>query len=249
MATKKETLEKLIDFVSELASQNNNAWFADKLVRKISDLDARPITRQMLNEMHEHCISGIIQDQAKGFYANFKIKNIKPALISYYCQMERYRRSDDFEEFCESLFEQIELISRSLFSDAEKNIVINNHKEVFLCGKTLWQLIFYDEFKHLKETFDSKPSKWGVEYQICAVLYTHYYKAPHPLQLNCEQFLYFKKLISQLLLIRNKNSHPGGTFAPTQESYFKELVVNKNRNYIKYLNFLEDITRTINDKL
>ena len=249
MAIKKETLEKLIDFVSEIGSQNSNAWFVEKLVRTISNLDARPITTKILYEIHEHCIADIIHSQAKGFYVNFRIKQITPALISLYCQMEQHRRNDNFEEFCESLFEQIELISRTLFTDNEIKTIEKNHNAQLPNGKKLGQVIFYEKFSSYHEVFAKTPAKWGVEYLICSIVYTHYYDALAPSRLPYKQFGYLKKTIEDLCIIRNMNSHPGGEFNDFQKARFNKLQADKHRKYIKFLSFLEDFTVNVNNNI
>lgn len=274
MATR-ESLEKLIEFISELASQNGNVWFAEKLVRKISDLDAQPITRRTLSEVHERCIADIIQSQANGFYSGFSIANIKSCLIEDFIEMERFRREDNFKEFCYKINQQLEAIVNALCTkEMLCNIEDNLDKKVYSYlaqandeinseGKpkkekkvgTLGELIFYNYIgkgQVLDRFGKSRRIEWGFQNKIKALIYTIHFerelKQGKPFYQSTFNNKYWPA--KEIYDIRNL-THRGPADYETSENEERKkerinsILSSKDKNYLKYLGYLLEFVDSI----
>ena len=53
----------------------------------------------------------VIREQATQFYKDFPITDLTSQLIEDYCRMERYRRQNNFGDFCLAVFQQVENIT------------------------------------------------------------------------------------------------------------------------------------------
>jgi len=93
-----------------------NEWDIGGLLKKIEETSpVKEIAKHSLvQNIYEYCIENIIDKQAEEFYSDFKIKE---KLIEDYKNMEHERRRDDFERFCLSMYQQIELIMNKPFKD------------------------------------------------------------------------------------------------------------------------------------
>lgn len=260
MAQDKVKLRKFINLISEIASLQGNEWFIRELLCEISEQEAQKITGKTVNEVYEYCLKNVIREQAEGFYSDFAMISIKQKLIDDFVQMERFRRENNFEEFCEALFEQVEGIVRVLFTEEIKSLIIERCDYLF-CGsggsadvqkqKYLWQLVFGDSFKKewLADTFNKKASQWGIEYQLSSILYAYYYGAPSNGVLNCVGFDIIKKIAEGLLVVRDMNSHRSASFKDYKLKLYKKAVAGRYRLYLVYLSFLEDFTKNINKNI
>ena len=83
----------------------------------------------MIQNIHEYCVENIIDKQAKEFYSDFKIKEIKPQLIADYKKTEHERRRDHFEGFCLSMFQQVEAVVNYIFESKETLQKIKDNKD------------------------------------------------------------------------------------------------------------------------
>lgn len=72
---------------------------------------------ERLDEIYELCIEKIIRKQGEEFYADFPITSLCPTLAYDYNRMERFRRKDDFGDFCLAMYQQIENITNYICSD------------------------------------------------------------------------------------------------------------------------------------
>lgn len=71
----KESLDKLIDFISEISEDNENDWFVEKLSLVVANkLNS---DKKNINGIYEYCVKEIIRDQAVKFYSDFKLSEIE----------------------------------------------------------------------------------------------------------------------------------------------------------------------------
>lgn len=70
-----------------------------------------------LDEIYELCIEKITRKQGDEFYADFPITSLRSTLAYDYNRMERFRRKDDFGDFCLAMYQQIENITNYICSD------------------------------------------------------------------------------------------------------------------------------------
>lgn len=70
-----------------------------------------------LDEIYELCIEKIIRKQGEEFYADFPITSLRSTLAYDYNRMERFRRKDDFSDFCLAMYQQIENITNFICAD------------------------------------------------------------------------------------------------------------------------------------
>lgn len=72
---------------------------------------------ERLDEIYELCIEKITRKQGEEFYTDFPIISLRSTLAYDYNRMERFRRKDDFGDFCLAMYQQIENITNYICSD------------------------------------------------------------------------------------------------------------------------------------
>ena len=103
-----------IDKIARLTQQNTE--FDMELRKRLNVASANSVLSddERINDIYEYCIEDIIKKQATEFYADFPLQTIKDRLIGDYIRMESFRRKDNFEDFCLSLYQQIECMTNKL---------------------------------------------------------------------------------------------------------------------------------------
>lgn len=86
-----------------------------------------------IDEIYEYCIEKVIKEQSEQFYKHFPIKEIVPQLIEDFCRMERFKREDNFEDFCLAVFQQVECIT-NWFCQRERFIKLYESKKDENCN-------------------------------------------------------------------------------------------------------------------
>jgi hypothetical protein len=258
MVRDKVKLRKLIDFISDIGSLQDNDWFIRELVFKVSDKDADKVTAHALNEIHEYCINNIIRRQAEGFYSGFVLSKITSQLIEDFVLMERFRREDNFEEFCFKINQQIEAIIKTIASnDFLQNITEKLNDDAYYFYDNKGGQIINSLGKLIYMNYDSGNTRieWNYLQKIKAVLYVFWVKSNHKKEqlIHLKEFnevLYFPA--RDIYLIRNLNHREGGlTFETesegraTNKEKILEILNNKYRKYQQYSGFLYDFVRTI----
>ena len=109
-----EKLKQVLHKVELLCDQNPE--FAKALARKFGKETplSIPTSNAQLDEIYEYCIERVVRKQAQEYYAAFPIESIRKQLIDDFYRMERFRRADNFGDFCLAAYQQIECICRSL---------------------------------------------------------------------------------------------------------------------------------------
>jgi hypothetical protein len=253
----KGNLEKLINFVIELSKLKENSWFKEDLRRRLLINNTSKLSTSQLDEIYEHCLNKIINEQAQRFYSDIKIVSIKEKLIEDFIRMERFRRDNNFEDFCLAVFQQIEgivneLSSIEVYEKFLKSLYSKTHKvKNKLTGiyedQMLWQLIFYPGLNN--EDLIKKTSKQLSEFDFLEryklILYFFYYNQKI---YNYQDFQMNFFLGNELYQSRNLN-HRGGTPSEKQKITIEKVKTNSHKYYFKFLGFLEDFTTKINSNI
>lgn len=118
-----EKLNQVIHKIELICNQNPE--FKQKLINKLADEQhtvSIPSNSQ-LDEIYEYCIEKVVRKQAMEYYASFPIETIREQLIEDYCRMERFRRADNFGDFCLAAYQQIECICKTLTSNENLSLI------------------------------------------------------------------------------------------------------------------------------
>lgn len=250
-------LQKLIDFIIELSQFKENSWFKDDLSKKLSSNNLSNFSASQLDEIYEHCLNKIINEHAQRFYSDFKIFSAREKLIQDFIRMERFRRDDNFEDFCLAVFQQIEgivnelstieiheLFLKSLHNKTHK---IKNKKTGIYEDQMLWQLILFPGLSNedlIKKTL-KQLSEWDFMERYKLILYFFYYNQKI---YNYQDFQINYFLGNELYQSRNLN-HRGGTPSEKQKITIEKVKTNSHKYYFKFLGFLEDLTTKINSNI
>jgi hypothetical protein len=239
----KEKLKKLLDIFEEVLKIKGNEWLIDALlerIKKVSSIEA--ISKHpLIKDIYEHCLEKVIDNQAKEFYKDFKIEQIKAQLISDFKKMEHERRRNDFEGFCLSMYQQLEAIINWLFKeeiechfkDIKDDVVI----EYLDKGKK------EKIRKTLTEEALGGSSKWNAFPKFKVIAYVYYYKMRKPLPYS---YMTIKETFYEIYQERNIN-HREGEVLPFQKEILGRIKGNESKYYLKFYGFLEEFIRTINE--
>jgi hypothetical protein len=253
----KGNLEKLIDFVIEISKLKENSWFKVDLSRKLLLNNSSELSSSQLDEIYEHCVCKIINEHAQRFYSDFKLFTVKEKLIQDFIRMERFRRDDNFEDFCLAVFQQIEGIVNNLSTiEIHENFLkllyskthkIRNKSTGVYEDQMLWQLILYPGLSNedlIKKT-SKQLSEWDFMERYKLILYFFYYNQRI---YNYQDFQMNYFLGNELYQSRNLN-HRGGTPSEKQKITIEKVKTNSHKYYFKFLGFLEDLTTKINSNI
>lgn len=249
----KESLTKLVSFVSEIAETEGNEWVKNEITSRLK-LDSKFEGTTPIDEIYEYCIKLIIKEQAEMFYKDFKLLEIKEKLIEDFIRMEKFRREDNFEDFCLALFQQIEGIVNRLVSQNIQNYIIEHKEDITFkikekgssekTSKKLWQLFFYPSLSN--EEVQKKISKpiieWDFSERFKVILYFYYFNKKIYEYYN---FFSLFSLGNDLYQMRNLN-HRGGKTTEKQKETISRVTSSSHKYYFKFLGFLEDFTTKIN---
>ena len=253
----KGNLEKLIDFVIELSKLNENSWFKEDLSRKLLVNNSSELSSPQLDEIYEHCLYKIINEHAQRFYSDFKLFSVKEKLIQDFIRMERFRRDDNFEDFCLAVFQQIEGVVNELstieihekFLKLLYNIThkVRNKSTGIYEEQMLWQLILYPGLSNedLIKKSSKQLSEWDFLERYKLILYFFYYNQKI---YNYQDFQANYFLGNELYQSRNLN-HRGGTPSEKQKITIEKVKTNSHKYYFKFLGFLEDFTTKLNSNI
>jgi len=251
----KASLEKLLLFISEICDDDANLWFRDQLALKINKPN---VSEKNIDSIYEYCIKEIIKDQAKKFYTDLKLTEIKPKLIEDFVRMEQFKREDNFEDFCLAMFQQTENIVNYLFDSRALIKKTKNHSSDYLIsrlntatkefkrdtrGITVGNFLFN---KYTDDPIDLDSVKWYYNNKLRAVLYFIYFN--EIIEYSTKTFENLNYKASELYQMRNKN-HRGTKVSDYQGKMYAEIVTNHNKYYFKFLGFLEVFVSGLNKNL
>lgn len=113
---KKATIEKIYQLTKQ------DAEFNEELRKKLgisSPANAAVVDDDRLSQIYEYCIEKIIRKQAEDFYKDLPIAEIREQLQSDFVKMEMFRRKNIFDDFCLSLYQQIENMTNYVCEDRD----------------------------------------------------------------------------------------------------------------------------------
>lgn len=236
MSGGRDKYKNLLDKIEQLTS-------TDPEFRK--ELGRRYGGNEKIDEIHELCVERIITEQAEKFYAVFPIVDIKKQLIEDYIRAERFKRKNNFEDFCLANYQQIECITNWFCNNQSFIDVYNNNKDTktSLYDKDRKQLTLLDLM--FKSNVDEKRNKTLVELyfneRLKAVLYFIYFNG-EPFNKYALDSKYNE--INELYQCRNLN-HRGGKTTKYQEEIIQRIIPHKYLYYLKFTGLLVDFVEKI----
>jgi hypothetical protein len=258
MNYKKENLIKLSKLIEEISRQPDNYWFRDLIYQKLPSNNFDSFSSPKLEEIYEHCIRKIIKEHAEKFYSDFKLLGVKDKLIEDFVRMEKFRRDDNFEDFCLAAYQQLELIISTLLISKEFSNYFKENKDLPALLKydnvtgnfirrgnlTLGKLIFLtgDQTK-INNQITAPIQGWFFNHKYRAVLFYYYFNKE--IKTNTDLFDRIYDIGNFLYQGRNLN-HRGSVQSQYQQNIIDDLIPNQHKYYFKFLGFLEDFVTTIN---
>lgn len=261
MKYKKENLLKLLQLIEEISNEPENEWFKKELLSKYIQKETSNVNIRHMDEIYEHCLRKIIKEHAEKFYSNFKLSDIKEKLIEDFVRMEKFRRSNNFEDFCLATFQQLESIVNKLVSNPELINYFRENKDLpailqydrvnrtFIRrgNLTVGKLIFLtSDINKINGYTRGSIQDWFFNHKLRAVLYFYYFNKE--IKVNTDLFDRVYEIGNFLYQGRNLN-HRGAVQSPYQQSIIDDLVPNQHKYYFKFLGFLEDFISSINKQI
>ncbi len=225
----------IIDHIDKIERYaKTDPWLMNELRRRFGNEH-----NSKIDEIYEYCIEQIIKEQATQFYKYFPITELKEQLVEDYCRMERFRRKDDFEDFCLAVFQQVECITnwfclRQKFIDLfnnkknENSSIVDKEKNPIPIGS----LIIQSEYEKRKET---PLIKLFFNERIRAVLYFVYFGEKTIMYAFNSKY----NEMNELYQCRNLN-HRGGDRSNYQENIVSEILPHQYQYYLKFTGLLAD---------
>jgi hypothetical protein len=214
--------------------------------------------RNVLGQIFEASIEEKINTQCRGFYSHEWFKKIPTDTLGQlkdcYCQMETQRRRDDFERYCQCIFQQIEALVTLLFDTGTplEDVIKNRKRIVYPKAKnspTLQSLVF--EYSHYPKP--PLPRKWFSE-EDYDLLFSKEMKPVTEIQIKfrCVLYsIYFNEEINgswknvsnsfrELQVIRNLFHKGPIKFTDSQGEKLKKVLNKKYYYYHSFTNLLSD---------
>jgi hypothetical protein len=261
MQTNKDNLVKLIDFIIELTQFKENKWFKDDLSKRLMPSGSLIFSNSHIDEIYEYCLQNIIKEHAERFYADFNLVVIKAKLIDDFIRMEKFRRDDNFEDFCLAAYQQIESIINILILSPEFINYFKENKDLAailnydITTKTfvrrgnqkIGKLIFLNSDNAKVDSYlNSSIQSWFFNHKFRAVLYYYYFNKE--IKVNTQLFERIYDIGNFLYQGRNLN-HRGILQSKYQQNIIDDLIPNQHKYYFRFLGFLEDFISSINKNI
>ena len=252
MGQNKEQLNKLLDFIDELAKDKDNAWFVKRLREKYGlRYDVK------IDDIYEYCIEQVIRDQAEQFYKDFPIKELVPGLQEDFMKMEFCHRRNSFDDFSIAVYQQIERITNEVCSNKKLNEVVaklmghpayvasvqlsdGSWKDVAVSDRStsstyqIAKLLFGKE-KAVEKSMSALSAQWAVD-KIYCILYFLCYQAKLKSQ-EYNQFNEYKYLYKAIYQFRNLN-HRGSVLTDDQKEIIDRIRPQQGVYYFKFMQAL-----------
>lgn len=259
----KDKLKKLNQLVARLAGEPGNEWMAEDLLKQISLRSEIPAegAHPILHQIHEQCIEEVIRGQAEEFYKEFPLIEIKDQLVLDFVKMEHERRRNDFESFCNCIYQQIEGIINYLIEKLYTAEVLGKNLSESFYGENskfrntrvideVLNIYYSGAYKYsdeyLSNFFDSQNRiklndhsyRWTFYNRFKAVIYVFAFNAQN-VDFGIYQDLF--GIVKKLYAVRNK-THRGGSRSDKQQADYEDVAKNSSRSYFMFygclLNFV-----------
>jgi len=241
---RKDDLKKLLQFLdTQILRDSQNNWFAKDLYKILA-----PTSDARISDIHEQCIQDILKSQARQFYSDFVIADIRETLISDFIKMEHWRRLNNLSEFGMAVFQQIECIINRL----SRNVELCNISHNLMNAKcyvdsispqvsnryskstyTIGQLLFISDApsKSLQDlsTMYVLDKFKTINYYVChkAIMTAN----------DFNQFVEENRTFGQLYALRNQN-HRGNNLTEKEKLYLGDILLNNSKSFIRLYAFL-----------
>jgi len=257
----KQNLQKLIMFVCDLSEMKGNEWMREKLEEKFAKKAANFNGATQLEEIYEFCLQKIVKEHADKFYDNFPLLAIKDKLIEDFVRMEKFRREDNFEDFCLAVYQQVESIVNTIINDVTFVQKIKEYSSLPALIKydeqtqshirkgnlSIGKLVFLTkENDKIVENMNKPSHNWYFNHKLRAVLYFVYFNGE--LKGSIDLFDRVYSIGNYLYQGRNLN-HRGGVTTQYQQEVIDDLLPNQHKYYFKFMGFLEDFVSRINQNI
>lgn len=257
MAQNKEQLDRLLGVIEQLANEAGNEEFKNKLHNKFGK-EIKIISSDsegLITEIHDFCIRTILNKQATLFYEDFPFKKIQDKLISDFIRMERYRRENQFDNFCLAMYQQVENIVNHLFNERAFKDYLSTNQYLFTLGKkdkrTNEFQRLYKPLNELLATSEKNPflvnlDDWFFGNKLKAVIFCYCFNLELVGTTGTFDNLY--NLGNELYQVRNLN-HRGSIPSPYQQKIIDKITPLYSKYYLRFLGFLEQFVSTINNTI
>lgn len=255
-----------IDKIARLTQQNTE--FDMELRKRLDVASANSVLSddERINDIYEYCIEDIIKKQATEFYADFPLQTIKDRLIGDYIRMESFRRKDNFEDFCLSLYQQIECMTNKLCENKDLSDIteimwghpaylkIEKGKDTSIYNRggdyTIASLLFPGNNKQSGNTNAFVKSRISLQTQyamdkIRTIVYFLGYKAMMKSG-DYDSFVEITSLLNDIYQCRNMN-HRGNSQNQWEKETFDRIFPLKSLYYFKFLGVLAQYVEYIKE--
>ena len=255
-----------IDKIARLTQQNTE--FDMELRKRLNVASANSVLSddERINDIYEYCIEDIIKKQATEFYADFPLQTIKDRLIGDYIRMESFRRKDNFEDFCLSLYQQIECMTNKLCENKDLSDIteimwghpaylkIEKGKDTSIYNRggdyTIASLLFPGNNKQSGNTNAFVKSRISLQTQyamdkIRTIVYFLGYKAMMKSG-DYDSFVEITSLLNDIYQCRNMN-HRGNSQNQWEKAPFDRIFPLKSLYYFKFLGVLAQYVEYIKE--
>ena len=250
MARNKKHLEGLLEIIKQISLEDGNSWFIETLSASLSHKITsakHSIDNPKIDDIHEFFFRKIVEEQAEQFYSTISYDNQKKDLVKDFMKMEYARRVNDFENFCLSMFQQVELIINSIFENEnihikvieEKNKIIRDRDRYMICNF----IAKSKKYEHIQELYSRNPKAWSFDRKFRSVVVFKYHeKATSFFNVN---FLDRICLIATYLRLGRNEVHRGAIVYDNQEKKIDEIRNNPQEFYMRFLGFLEEFVSLV----
>lgn len=261
-----DKLMSTIDKIARLTQQNTE--FDMELRKRLDVASANSVLSddERINDIYEYCIEDIIKKQATEFYADFPLQTIKDRLIGDYIRMESFRRKDNFEDFCLSLYQQIECMTNKLCENKDLSDIteimwghpaylkIEKGKDTSIYNRggdyTIASLLFPGNNKQSGNTNAFVKSRISLQTQyamdkIRTIVYFLGYKAMMKSG-DYDSFVEITSLLNDIYQCRNMN-HRGNSQNQWEKETFDRIFPLKSLYYFKFLGVLAQYVEYIKE--
>ena len=235
MVYKKENLIKLLELIDSISQHPENVWFKNELSLRFgsgANFEDFPTFLKFLKKNYRL--------KANEFYKNIKDQKLKNELVKDNVEMQWYQASHDVERFLLFTFYQVENLLNyyCIRTDAFSKIENDKNKYQYTFG---FNVICYDSFFNRKSGEPNSIEKVNSVYAKIAYWLVQsnrgsWYKS-------------FSFSMSNLIKVRNKNSHRSSSSEPDEKvEHTLELLKKQDFSSLSfYINIVKELIKTIDE--